>query len=60
MKQGLVEITTTGLISDFDDATLITREEVESVNELVKVSTFYTKIIGDRIEWKLNKKYVLL
>jgi hypothetical protein len=60
MKQGLVEITTTGLISDFDDAILITREEVESVNELVKVSTFYTKIIGDRIEWKLNKKYVLL
>jgi hypothetical protein len=43
MKQGLVEITTTGLISDFDDAIFITREEVEGVNELVKVSTFYTK-----------------
>ena len=43
MKQGLVEITTTGLISDFDYAILITREEVERVNELVKVSTFYTK-----------------
>lgn len=43
MKQGLVEITTTGLISDFDDAILITREQVESVNLLVKVSTFYTK-----------------
>jgi hypothetical protein len=43
MKQGLVEITTTGLISDFDDAILITHEEVESVNKLVKVSTFYTK-----------------
>jgi len=43
MKQGLFEITTTGLISDFEDAILITHEEVESVNELVKVSTFYTK-----------------
>jgi hypothetical protein len=40
MKQGLVEITTTGSISDFDDAILITREQVESVNEMVKVSTF--------------------
>jgi hypothetical protein len=43
MKQGLVEITTTGLISDFDDAILITREEVENLNELVKVSAFYTE-----------------
>lgn len=43
MKQGLVEITITGLISDFEDAILLTHEEVESVNELVKVSTFYTK-----------------
>jgi len=42
MKQGLVEITTTGLISDFEDAILITCEEAGSVNELVKVSTFYT------------------
>jgi hypothetical protein len=41
MKQGLVEIITTGLISDFDDAILITREEVESVNELIKVSALY-------------------
>jgi hypothetical protein len=43
MKQGLVEVTTTGLISDFDDAVLITREQVESMNELVKVSTFCTR-----------------
>jgi hypothetical protein len=43
MKQGLVEITMTGLISDFDDAILITREQVESVNEMVKVSIFYTR-----------------
>jgi len=43
MKQGLVEITTTGLICDFEDAILITHEEVESVNELVEVSTFYAK-----------------
>jgi hypothetical protein len=43
MKQGVVEMITTGLISDFDDAILITREQVESVNEMVKVSTFYTR-----------------
>jgi hypothetical protein len=43
MKQGLVEITTTGLISDFDNAILISREQVDSVNELIKVSTFYTR-----------------
>jgi hypothetical protein len=43
MKQGLVEIATTGLIPDFDDAILITREQIESVNEQVKVSTFYTR-----------------
>lgn len=43
MKQGLVEITTTGLICDFEGAILLTHEEVERVNELVKVSTFYTK-----------------
>jgi predicted DNA-binding ArsR family transcriptional regulator len=41
MKQGLVEINTTGSISDFDDVILITREQVEHVNELVKVSAFY-------------------
>jgi hypothetical protein len=43
MKQGLVEITTTGLISDFDDAILISHEQVDGVNELIKVSTFYSR-----------------
>jgi hypothetical protein len=46
MKQGLVEITTTGLISDFENAILLTHDEVESVNELIKVSTFYTRMIA--------------
>ncbi|PNF14086.1 hypothetical protein B7P43_G01047 [Cryptotermes secundus] len=36
MKQGRVEINTTGLISDFDDAILITCKQIESVNEMIK------------------------
>ena len=38
MKEGLVEVKTTGSLSDFDDAVLISRNKVEAVNELVKVS----------------------
>ncbi|KAJ4435776.1 hypothetical protein ANN_18395, partial [Periplaneta americana] len=36
MKQGLVEINTTGSISDYDDSILITHNQVKSINELVK------------------------
>lgn len=56
MKQGLVEINTTGLISDFDDAILITCKQVESVNELIKVSTFYTR--NNRSLTRLNRNLI--
>ncbi|XP_046988156.1 cilia- and flagella-associated protein 43 [Schistocerca americana] len=35
MKQGMVEIPTTGSLSDFDDAILINRTDVENINALI-------------------------
>ncbi|KAJ9595407.1 hypothetical protein L9F63_013391, partial [Diploptera punctata] len=36
MKGGLVEVKTTGSLSDFSNAVLITRDKVEAINELVR------------------------
>lgn len=45
MKKGLVEIPTTGSVSDFDDAILINRTEVENINAVILVSKLHVILI---------------
>lgn len=37
LRQGFVEVQTTGQMSDFDDAILVCRSTVESINKIIVV-----------------------
>lgn len=42
LKQGIVEMPTTGSISDFDKTILVSRKDVETINKIILVITFGT------------------
>lgn len=44
VKRGLVEIPTSGFISDYDGAILVDRHEIENVNSIIQVSDYYESI----------------
>ncbi|PSN50662.1 hypothetical protein C0J52_09305 [Blattella germanica] len=59
IKGGLVEVKTTGALSDFDDAVLITREKVESINELVKVTKDIQMFLRRRVHGISEEKVIM-
>lgn len=41
LRQGIVELPTSGKISDFDDAVMVSRKDVETINKIILVIVVY-------------------